>query len=117
MARRKYNPNKYKKSNPGDPLTEEWTVRSAIIAGKRRDVLIRKVDGKKHRRFIVDERMSPNISYSEAKKFHDSRKPRAKAMDKSQQHSKVIKNPTKAWKNRPGRSDVKSIDTKTKRKK
>jgi len=117
MARRKYNPKNYKRSKPGDPLTEEWTVRSAIISGKRRDVLIRKVDGKKKRRMIIDNRMSPTISYGEAKKFHQSRKPRAKRMDDTLQHQKQKKIPDKAWKNRPGRSDVRSIDSRKKRKK
>jgi len=119
MARRKYSPNKYKRSKPGDPLTEEWTIRKAVMYGQKRDVLIRKVDGKKQRRMVVDKRMSPTISWGEARKFHNSRSNKSKAMDKSLQHKKQKKVPDKAWKNRPGRSDIKGIDNrkKSKRKK
>ena len=116
MARRKYDSKDYKRSKPGDPLTEEWTIRSAIISGKKRDVLIRKIDGKKKRRMIIDNRMSATISLKEAKKSHQSRKPRAKRMDLSLQHTKQKERPDKAWKKRPGRSDVKGIDSRKKKK-
>lgn len=113
MTRRKYSPKDYKRSNPGDPLTEDWTIREAVMYGKKRDVLIRKVDGKKQRRMVEDGRMSATISWGEAKQFMEGRSERAKAMDKSLQHQKQKKTPDKAWKNRPGRSDIKGIDHKS----
>ena len=112
MARRKYNPSKYKRSKPGDPLTDEWTVRSAVMYGQKRDILIRKVNGKKQRRMIVDNRMSPTISWGDAKRFNDERTPRAKALDRSLQHKKQKKVPDRAWKNKPSRADVVGIDNK-----
>lgn len=115
MTRRKYNPKKYKRSNPGDPLTEEWTVRSAIMYGVKRDILIKKdKDGKKQRRMIDDNRMSPTISWGDAKRFNEQRSPRARKLDRSLQHKKQKSVPDRAWKNRPSRSDIKGIDSKKK---
>lgn len=113
VARRKYNPKNYKRSKPGDPLTDDWTIRSAVMYGEKRDILIRKVNGKKQRRMIEDKRMSPTVSWGQARQFNESRSNRAKAMDKSLQHKKQKSQPDKAWMNRPGRSDVKGIDHKS----
>jgi len=64
----------------------------------------------------MDKRMSPTISWGEAKKFHLKRKPKAKKMDRNIQHKKQQKQPTKAWKKSPGRSDVKGIDSRRRKK-
>ena len=113
MTRRKYNPRKYKRSQPGDPLTEEWTIRSAIMYGEKRDILIKKdKDGNKQRRMIDDKRMSPTISWGDAKRFNEQRSPRAKKLDRSLQHKKQKSQPDRAWMNRPSRADVKGIDSK-----
>ena len=56
MAKQIYSLKDYPRSNPRDPLTSEWTIRSAIIAGRSRYVLIRKVNGIKQRRLVIDNR-------------------------------------------------------------
>jgi len=112
MTRRKYNPKKYKRTEPGDPLTSKWTVRKLLINGKKRDVLIRKRDGVIEKRVIDDKRMSPIISFTEAKKIHRKRSQRAKTIDNSQSNKKTKHFADKSWVKNPGRTDVKGIDTK-----
>ena len=117
MTRRKYNPKKYKRTFPGDPITSKWTIRKISISGKERDVLIRKRDGKREVRVIDDKRMSPIISFTEAKKIHRKRSQRAKTIDNSQSNKKIKGFADKSWVKNPGRTDVKGIDTKKRKKK
>ena len=117
MTRRKYDPKKYPASKKGDPITKNWSVRKAKIGKKNRLVLVRKVEGKRQRRFVEDHRMSATISWGDAKKFHNKRKPKAKKMDNSMKHKTVLKEPNKSWKKRPGKYDVKNIDEKKAKKK
>jgi hypothetical protein len=112
MTRKKYNVKNYPVSKKGDPITESWTVRKAKIGKEDRLVLVRKINGKRQRRFVEDHRMSPTISWGDAKKFQRSRTKRAKQMDDKMKHQTVIKEPNKSWKRRPGKYDVRRIDEK-----
>ena len=117
MTRRKYNPKKYKRTNSGDPLTNKWTIRKISISGQMRDVLIRKRDGKREIHVINDKRMSPIISFTEAKKIHRKRSQKSKTIDNSQSNKKTKHFADKSWAKNPGRTDVKGIDTKKREKK
>lgn len=112
MTRRKYDPKKYKRTQSGDPVTNNWTVRNLSRRGKTRDMLIRKKNKKREIRVIYDERMSPIISFTEAKKAHKKRKKGAKNRDRKSTHKNTKNFADKSWKKNPGRSDVKGIDTK-----
>ena len=117
MPRRKYSLKGIKRTQPGDPITEEWTVRRAVINGVERDVLLRKIDGVKQRRLVDDFRHSSGISFSKAKEFNESRKPKARKLDNNALHKNVKEKPDKAWMRNPGKSDVVGIDTPKNRRK
>jgi hypothetical protein len=112
MTRRKHDPKKYKRTKNGDPVTDKWTVREVTRKGKKRDVLIRKNNKKREIKVIYDERMSPIISFTGAKKMHNKRKKSAKNRDRNATHKNTKSFADKSWGKNPGRSDVKGIDTK-----
>lgn len=116
MTRRRHDPKKYKRSNLGDPVSEKWTIRELSRDGKKRDVLIRKRNKRREILEIYDDRMSPIISFSEAKKVHRKRSKSAKTRDRKKTHRIRKKFADKSWSKNPGRSDVQGIDTKKSKK-
>lgn len=112
MVKRKYVKSNYPLVKKGEPITSEWTLRKAKIGNDERYVLVRKFNGKKQRRFLDDKRMSPGIPWGKARSEYRKRPLKARKRDESKTSKVVLKNPNKAWLERPGRSDVKNIDTK-----
>lgn len=113
MVKSKFKKSDYPTAKKGDPITRKKTIRQLKINGKTRWVLTWKSpQGKLQRQLMKDYRMSSQIPLKEARKFHRKRKIKSQDVDEGKQALKEFEYPTKAWKNRPNRYDVKGIDSK-----
>lgn len=93
-----------------------WIRRKRRIKGKERYVYVRKIDGKYQTRMHKPEVHGRAL----ALQIQGKRTPQAKSMDRARSHKKTIR-PTdkalKSYKKRPGSADIKSIDTKKRKRK